>query len=232
MLPLLVFAAVQIRRWVPFSFVTAQFRSASVGCVYFALAAVADPAWDGSLITRMIVWLVDSGASHHMVPDHDLLHNFVHFITRPRINTAKAGQYSYAIGYGDMHQLRQTSAGKRKTVLHGVWCVPGLSSRLFSVWAHLKSACGNPCVLEFAVSVLRTLAFTMPLVDDPASGLFSFSGVAIVASPSSALVAPAVVPPACSSKSTSAAPLDFWHRRLGHPCYDTLSQPSRMCMTS
>ena len=31
-------------------------------------------------------------------------------------------------------------------------------------------------------------------------------------------------PPACSSTSTSAAPLDVWHRLLGHPRYDTLSQ--------
>ena len=130
---LLAFAAVRIRRcnWFPSAFVTAQFRSASVGCVHFPLATVADPAWDGSLITRMVVWLVDSGASHHMVPDQDLLHNFVPFITKPCINTAKAGQYSYAIGYGDMHQLLQTSAGERKAVLRGVWCVPGLSSKLF-----------------------------------------------------------------------------------------------------
>ena len=90
---------------------------------------------------------------------------------------------NYAIGYGDMHQLLQTSAGERKTVLRGVWCVPGLSSKLFSVRAHLKSARGNSCLLEFAVSVLRTLTFTLPLVNDPASGLFSFSGVAIVAGP-------------------------------------------------
>ena len=68
------------------------------------------------------------------------------------------------------------------------------------------------------------MAFTLPLVDDPSSDLFSFSGVAIVAGLPSALVAPAVVPPACSSKSTSAAPLDVWHRRLGHPRYDTMSQ--------
>ena len=68
----------------------------------------------------MIIWLVDSGASHHMVPDRDLLHNFVPFATKPRINTAKAGQYSYAIGYGDMHQLLQTSVGERKIVLRGV----------------------------------------------------------------------------------------------------------------
>ena len=54
--------------------------------------------------------------------------------------------------------------------------------------------------------------------------LFSFSGVAIVAGPPSARVAPAVVPPACSSKSTSAALLDVWHHCLGHPCYDTMSQ--------
>ena len=117
-----------------------------------------DPSWDGSFITRMIVWLVDSGASHHMVPDRDLLHNFVPFATKPRIGTAKAGQYSYAIGYGDMHQLLQTSVGERKTVLRGVWCVPGLSSRLFSVRAHLKSAPGNSCVLEFVVSALHTSA--------------------------------------------------------------------------
>ena len=80
------------------------------------------------------------------------------------------------------------------------------------------------CVLEFTVSVLRTLAFTLPLVDDPSSGLFSFSGVTVVAGPHSALVAPAVVPPACSSKCTSAAPLNVWHRRLGHPRYDAMSQ--------
>ena len=44
---------------------------------------------------------------------------------------------------------------------------------------HLKSAQGNSCGLEFTVSVLQTLAFTLPLVDDPSSSLFSFSGVAI-----------------------------------------------------
>ena len=140
-----------------------------------------------------------------------------------RINTAKAGQYSYATGYGDVHQLLQTSAGERKTILRGVWCVSGLSSKLFSVRAHTKSARGNSCVLEFAVSVLRTLVFILPLADDPTSGLFSFSGV-VIAIPVSALVAPAVAPPACSSKSTSAAPLDVLHRRLGHPRYETLSQ--------
>ena len=123
-----------------------------------------------------------------------------------------------------MHQLLQTLVGECKTVLRGVWCVPGLSSRLFSVQVHLKSACGNSYVLKFAVLVLCTLAFTLPLVDDTASGLFSFFGVAIVASPPSAPVAPAVAPPACPSKSTSAAPLDVWHHHLGHPGYDTFSQ--------
>ena len=164
--------------------------------------------------------------TNDMVPDQDLLHNFVPFDTKPHINTDKAGQYVYATGYGDVHQLLQTSAGERKTILHGVWCVPGLSSKLFSVRAHIKSTCGNSCVLEFAASVLRTLVFTLPLIDDPASGWFSFSGMAVIATPSSALslVAPAVAPPACSSKSTSAAPLDVWHHRLGHPHYETLSQ--------
>ena len=104
-----------------------------------------------------------------------------------------------------MHQLLQTSVGERKTVLRGVWCVPGLSSRLFSVRAHLKSAPGNSCVLEFVVSALHTSVFTVPLVDDPSSGLFSFSGTAVVVAVQSALVSPAVVPLACSSKSTSAA---------------------------
>ena len=66
-------------------------------CVYFALAVVADPAWDGSLITRMVAWLVDSGALHHMVPDQDLLHNFVPFVTKPHINTAKAGQGDFLV---------------------------------------------------------------------------------------------------------------------------------------
>ena len=91
-------AAARFWRWVSSGMVVAA------DCVHFALASVADPSWDGSFITRMIVWLVDSGASHHMVPDRDLLHNFVPFATKPRIGTAKAGQYSYAIGYGDMHQ--------------------------------------------------------------------------------------------------------------------------------
>ena len=112
----LVYAAARFWRWISL----AQLCSASVGCVHFALAAVTDPSWDGSLITRMIVWLVDSGASRQMIPDRDLLHNFVPFATKPQIGTAKAGQYSYAIGYGDMHQLLQTSVGERKTVLRGV----------------------------------------------------------------------------------------------------------------
>ena len=98
----LAFAVVQVWHQVRrlcsfFAFFTAQFRSVSVGCVSFALADVADQAWDSSLMTRMIIWLVGSGASHHMVPDQDLLHNFVPFDTQPRINTAKAGQFSFAI---------------------------------------------------------------------------------------------------------------------------------------
>ena len=173
-------AATRFWRWVSSGVMVPPVCSVAVGCAHFALASVLDPSWDGSFITRMIVWLVDSGASHHMVPDRDLLHNFVPFATKPRIGTAKAGQYSYAIGYGDMHQLLQTSVGERKTVLRGVWCVPGLSSRLFSVRAHLKSAPGNSCVLEFVVSALHTSVFTVPLVDDPSSGLFSFSGTAVV----------------------------------------------------
>ena len=172
----------------------------------------------------MIIWFVDSGVLHHMVLDQDLLHNFVPFDTKPCINTAKAGQYSYATGYGDVHQLLQTSAGECETILCGVWCDLGLSSKLFSVWAHLESAWGNCRGLEFTVSVLCTLGFTLPLVDDPTSGSFSFSGVVVIASPFPSLVAPAVAPPACSRKSTSMAPLDVWHHHLGHPHYDTLSQ--------
>ena len=220
----LVYAAAHFWRWILPRASAAQLCFASVSCVHFALAAATDLSWDGSLITRMIVWLVDSGASHHMVPNQDLLHNFVLFATKPWIGTAKAGQYSYAIGYGNMHQLLQTSVGEHKTVLCGVWCAPGLSSCLFSVWVHLKAALGNSCVLEFTVSALRMSTFTLPLVDDPSSGLFSFSGVAVVAGPTSALVSPAVVPPACSSKSTSAAPWEVWHHHLGHPCYDSMSQ--------
>ena len=166
-------------------------------CRESRLVPVAHAVANGNACTTVVVRVhKHSGTSHHVVPDRDLSHKFVPFATKPRINTAKAGQYSYDIGYGDMHQLLHTSAGKRKTVLHGVWCVPGLSSRLFSVQAHLKSAHGNSCqcVLEFAVSVLHTLTFTLPLVDDPASGLFSFSAVAIVAGPPSALVAPACGP--------------------------------------
>ena len=48
--------------------------------------------------------------------------------------------------------------------------------------------------------------------------------MAVVDGPLSALVAPAVVPPAYSSKSTSAALLDVWHCCLGHPCYDSMSR--------
>ena len=227
----LAFAVVQVWHQVRrlcsfFAFFTAQFRSVSVGCVSFALADVADQAWDSSLMTRMIIWLLA------------VVLRIIWFLTRISSTTLslltpnlastlqRLVSFHMPFGYGDVHQLLQTSAGERKTVLRGVWCVLGLSSRLFSV--HLKSARGNSCVLEFAVSVLRTLVFTLPLVDDPTSGLFSFSGVAVIAHPESALVAPAVAPPACSSKlltkSTSVAPLDVWHRRLGHPCYDTLSQ--------
>ena len=38
-------------------------------------------------------------------------------------------------------------------------------------------------ITDAGVSVLRTLGFTLPLVDDPTSGLFSFSGVAVIAHP-------------------------------------------------
>ena len=105
--------------------------------------------------------------------------------------------------------------------------VPGLSSALFSAQAHLEAARGNSCALDFAVSVLRTAGFVLPLlaIGHPSSGLFSFSGVPVaVLAASSALVAPSVPPPACSSRSTSSAPLDVWHHHLGHPCYGTLSQ--------
>ena len=84
-------AAARLWRWVSSGVLATQFCSASVGCVHFALASGVDPSWDGALITRMIVWLVDSGALHHMVPDRDLLHNFVPFATKPQIGTAKAG---------------------------------------------------------------------------------------------------------------------------------------------
>ena len=67
--------AARFWRWVSSRTVVAPFCSVAVGCAHFALASVVDPSWDGSFITRMIVWLVDSGASHHMVPDRDLLHN-------------------------------------------------------------------------------------------------------------------------------------------------------------
>ena len=87
-LSLLGFAAVQLHCWFCSGCFAAQLCSASVGCMHFALAAAADPSWDGSLITRMIVWLVDSGALHHMVPDWDLLHNFVPFATKPCTKTA------------------------------------------------------------------------------------------------------------------------------------------------
>ena len=79
----LVHAVAHFWRWDSSGVFAAQLCSMSVGCVHFALAATADPSWDGSLITRMIVWLVDSGALHHMVPDQDLLHNFVLFATKP-----------------------------------------------------------------------------------------------------------------------------------------------------
>ena len=171
----------------------------------------------------MIVWLVNSGASHHMVPDQDLLHNFVLFATKPHISTAKAGQFSYAIGYGDMHQRLQTSVGEHKTVLCGVRCILGLSSCLFSIYMHLKSAPSNSCVLEFTISALHTSAFTLLLGDDLSFGLFSFFGKAVVVGTESALVSPVVVPPTCSSKSTVAAPLDVWHHCLGRPHYDSMS---------
>ena len=52
-------AAARFWRWVSSRMVVA------VDCVHFALASVADPSWDGSFITRMIVWLVDSGIASH-----------------------------------------------------------------------------------------------------------------------------------------------------------------------
>ena len=72
-------AAAHFWRWI----LLTQFCFASVSCMHFALAATADLSWDGSLITRMTVWLIGSGALHHMVPDQDLLHNFVLFATKP-----------------------------------------------------------------------------------------------------------------------------------------------------
>ena len=66
--------------------------SVLVGCEFFAPVATEDPAWRGARITRMMTWLVGSGASHHIVlhivPDQDLLQIFVLFTIKPRINTA------------------------------------------------------------------------------------------------------------------------------------------------
>ncbi len=160
-------------------------------------------------------WLIDSGASVHLVNDVSLLQNMTLY-SEPRVlQLATAGAKGGIIATGSVCLL---NAEGKPAWVHNVQCVPEASTNLFSVSAGIKDG--------FTLAVNDNGAYVRVEGMDgwqcgvhEAHGLYVMHGVYPTNTPvvfHTCLKTPAVADPSPKTKHDCKL-RQLWHERLGHP---------------
>jgi hypothetical protein len=169
----------------------------------------------GSLQETSEEWLVDSGATVHLVNDFSLLHNPTMYSEPRKLQLATAEGMGTIIGSGSVCLLN----GEGKSVwLHNVQCVPQAGSNLLSVSAGIRDG------LSFTTNDFGAFLgmngqgdWECRIVEQ--YGLYLLKGVYPTSLP---FVCQHCVPYSCANHATVQMKHDCklrarWHERLGHP---------------
>ena len=184
-------------------------------------------------------WILDSGASHHVTPYLDQLHDVVWDVHPVDLLVANK-QYLQRKAVGSLRVTTVVEGITHDRVIPGVWYVPGLSRSLLSVnqlkqagnW-HIGGVNGNMNELWFAHDAalpwlecsfngyLSTVDWTVHLNPSPPSANMSYS---------QHCDANATVPPweaaayiVHANRATEPETPALWHQRLGHVSTRTLT---------
>ena len=154
------------------------------------------------------VWLIDSGATQHMVQDKNLLEDFVLFDKPQEIRLAAKSKPIYCIGEGSLRNIK-LEGGQVLVDLEKVLCVPDIADNLLSVHSmtmHGASVVfnGETCNINAGNKVLG--------VGHKYQRLY---GVKVLF-PARVCVSCMCVARVCISKSLDDYSMTLWHRRLGH----------------
>ena len=77
------------------------------------------------------LWIVDSGASQHMVSDQSLLQDYCAYKKPQEIRLAGNGDMIYAVGEGSIKKIK-LEYGEMLVDLQNVLCVPDLTDNLLN----------------------------------------------------------------------------------------------------
>ena len=187
-----------------------QAASSRPAVAYTALGA-AKPATSCTAGSSAVSIIVDSGASHHMTPQRDLLSNFdAANSANPSAVIVASGQHLNVEGCGDI-RLTSTADGRQQDViLKNALYVPSMDSSLLSVQA--ATAAGATVVFKHnRCNFLGSDGYrTLYALSKGKGELYHLQD----AKPhtSTAFIA--------SSKEAA----ELWHRRMGHLSYNGLAE--------
>lgn len=143
-------------------------------------------------------FLIDSGASHHMTGDEDLLTDV--YDIPSSIVVLPNGKHSYATKEGSLHLSSDR-------ILTHVLYIPDLSCTLISLARLLRE---HSCFAIFTdkLCVIQDRSSKMPIgAGEEENGVYHFRGIV----------------PVQANKTTMTDSLALWHQRMGHPGKKALS---------
>ncbi|GJZ27731.1 retrovirus-related pol polyprotein from transposon TNT 1-94 [Tanacetum coccineum] len=156
-------------------------------------------------VVQIVLWIVYSGCSKHMMGDRSLLKNFI----KKFMGTIRFGNDNFAAitGYGDYIQ-------DNITICH-VYYVEGLGHNLFSVGQFCDG--DLEVVFRSKTCYVRNLEGDVLLTGDRKSNLYIISISDMAASS-----------PVCLMSKETSTKLWLWHRRLSHLNFGTINDLTRL----
>ncbi|KAJ9533036.1 hypothetical protein QJQ45_018125 [Haematococcus lacustris] len=167
-------------------------------------------------------FIIDSGASRHVVRDASVLFNYSNLSPPVTMNLGKAGAQMQAVGHGTVHVSTAQGNFSMGSVLH----VPDAAANFISVSAATDSHCrvvfeGDKCELQ-GKGPLQ--GFRLSAAKSP-GGMYAVTGTPMLAPAASHLQD--AMPAVCSAASPPAVSPQVWHMRTGHASYSVLSNMQR-----
>ncbi|GJT27522.1 integrase, catalytic region, zinc finger, CCHC-type containing protein [Tanacetum coccineum] len=156
-------------------------------------------------VVQIVLWIVDSGCSKHMMGDRSLLRNFIEKF----MGTVRFGNDNFAAitGYGDYIQ-------GNITICH-VYYVEGLGHNLFSVGQFFNG--DLEVAFRSKTCYVRNLEGDDLLTGGYESNLYTISISDMAASS-----------PACLMSKATSTKSWLWHRRLSHLNFGTINDLTRL----
>ncbi|KAE8712228.1 hypothetical protein F3Y22_tig00110260pilonHSYRG00155 [Hibiscus syriacus] len=152
-------------------------------------------------------WVVDSGATHHVTPDASNMINQSEFLGPGKLTVGNG----VALGIDNIDKVA-LSTTSRVLLLNDLLHVPQITENLLSI---SKLAMDNSVFLEFHAKkcyVHDEATGHVLLSGEEVDGLYSFEKVCTG------------IKGDVNIASNSLSATKLWHRRLGHPSFDTLNK--------